>query len=259
MSASIIASFLSFFITGLFTYWVISFDLSIHPSIKWALFLAILSNAFYFFYVEALTESDDDTQDRIRDKKRKEWVLRIINQTLLFSLWFILHWSLLAFAIGLAFLYLLFIYWDIYTGEHKENKHLYYTDIGGFILTVIFSIVTFFAVSGNMNDKEPIEYSAKLYSEDTVKTLVQFSADDIISFTEHIPVRDTVIVNAMITVEEISNISKQKQIMKPLTDSPLQFYWGMCVMLYLLLPIVSLIINKFKLFNSEYWKKEKLI
>jgi hypothetical protein len=259
MSASIIASFISFLITGIYTYWIVSFNLTIHPSIKWSLFFAILANAFYFFYIEALTESDEQIKDRLHKKGRREWILRIISQTILFSLWFLLSWNLLAFSIGLVLLYILYIYWDRYTKEYKNDKNLYKTDIAGLILTSAFLIITYIGMNGNITNHKQVEFSKKICSQDSVRVSVHFTAKDSAVFCKSFTAKDSVDVIAQILVKPSESDIGQGSIMKPLVSSSVQFFWGGCVFLYLLLPIVSLIMNKFKLFQPEYWQRNKII
>ena len=206
MPASIIGSFFSFLITGIYTYWIVSFNLSINPDIKVALFLAIIANAFYFFYIEALTEIDDSIKTRLRNATIWEWIIRIINQFILFSLWFLLQWNLLAFAFGLVLLYSLFIIWDRITKEYQTNKYLYYTDIGGLVLTVSFLLTTYLAMN-----------------------------------------------------TQPSNVAlPDGAIMQPIVDSSIQFYWGVCVILYLFLPIIGLIFTKFRLFHNDFWARQNV-
>jgi hypothetical protein len=157
MSASLIASFFSFLLTGIYTYWIASFELTINSDIKVTLFFAILANAFYFFYIEALTEVDEDMQARLRQVSIWQWILRIFNQFILFSLWFLLQWNELAFAIGLIILYISFIVWDRITDEYKNNKLLYFTDIGGLVLTVGFLVTTYLVMINQSTDSSPKE------------------------------------------------------------------------------------------------------
>jgi len=150
MSASILASFASFCLTGFFTIYFFDYDLGLSFIVKTILFFAIIGNAFYFFYMEALTEVDPEMRARLNNlPSRWEWALRIINQTILFSLWFLLEWSPIAFGIGLVFLYGLYIVWDVITNEYKVNKGLFYNDILGAVITIVFVCVTIWAISGN--------------------------------------------------------------------------------------------------------------
>ncbi|MEI6088993.1 MAG: hypothetical protein WCR42_00925 [bacterium] len=155
MPASIIASFFSFLITGIYTFYFASYDLTITSDIKIFLFLAIFSNAIYFFVIEALTETDKEIKKKLQTYCIWEWIIRIINQFVLFSLWFLLQWNLLAFAIGLTLLYCLFIVWDRITKANIDNKYIYFTDIIGLCLTVIFLIITFFAIKVNTSIESP--------------------------------------------------------------------------------------------------------
>ncbi|MFZ4741172.1 MAG: hypothetical protein ACOYLE_08395 [Bacteroidales bacterium] len=155
MSASIIASFLSFLLTGILTFRLVSVNVNLNTDIKIALFIALFANAFYFFYMEALTEVKPAIKDRIKDKHISQWFIRIINQTILFSLWFLLEFNLLLFTLGLTFLYILFIVWDIITNEKKNNKELFVIDIIGAIYSILFFVLTFFVI-----DTPPIKTQA---------------------------------------------------------------------------------------------------
>jgi hypothetical protein len=147
MSASILASFASFLLTGILTFFFVSINVNLNTDIKLTLFFALFANAFYFFYMEALTEVKPAIKKRLKNKHISQWFIRIINQTILFSLWFLLEINLLLFSIGLVLLYVLFIFWDIITDERKNNKGLFIIDIIGAIYSVGFFIITFFVIT----------------------------------------------------------------------------------------------------------------
>lgn len=161
MPASILASIISFIITGIYTWAVSSMQL---PSlIKTSLFISILANSVYFFYFEAVTEVDKDLQTKLKSISRFEWYLRMSNQTLLFSLWFLFDLNLIAFCSGLIVLYFLFIIWDNYTKSCFENRFLFYMDVFGLVFSIIF--VAFILVNSNVfsflledttDSKEPV-------------------------------------------------------------------------------------------------------
>lgn len=147
MSASLLASFASFLITGIFTFFFVTINVNLNTDIKLTLFFAIFANAFYFFYMEALTEAKPAIIKRLKNKHISQWGIRIFNQTILFSLWFLLEINLLLFSIGLVLLYGLFIVWDIITDEKEKNKGLFIIDIIGAIYCVAFLVLTYFVIS----------------------------------------------------------------------------------------------------------------
>jgi hypothetical protein len=150
MPASIIASFFSFLLTGIWTFFIASSQFSIPNEIKWFLLFVILFTSFYFFYIEALTEIDESIRSKLKNKSKMEWFIRIINQTILYMLWFLFQYNLLYFAIGLFLLYIGFIVWDIVTGEDcqasfkitdKFSLKVFYIDVLGCIFAVFFIIL----------------------------------------------------------------------------------------------------------------------
>ena len=162
--------------------------------------------------MEALTETDSDIKIRLKSCSIWEWIIRIFNQFILFSLWFLLQWSLFAFAIGLTVLYVLFIVWDIITNERTKNRQLFITDIIGLIFTLVFLIISYFAMKGDAS-------------------LVQKQF-----------------------------ISQSPELMLPTNNATsIRFYWGICVLLYIAIPIIGLIITKGKLFKKRYWIRENLV
>lgn len=156
MSASILASFVSFLLTGILTFFFVSINVNLNTDIKLTLFIALFANAFYFFYMEALTEVKPAIKKRLKEKHISQWFIRIINQTILFSLWFLLEINLLMFSIGLVLLYCLFIIWDIITEERKNNKRLFIIDIIGAFYSIGFFILTFFVISPSLVTNEDI-------------------------------------------------------------------------------------------------------
>jgi len=143
MPASIIASFLSFIVTGIYTFWLTKDPFPMPYAIKIAVFTAILVNAFYFFYFEAVTEINEESRAKLKTIGRTEWYLRIVNQTLLFSLWFLFELHPLAFCGGLICLYLLYLWWDLMTKTCFNDNKLLWLDTAGLIVSVFFVLFSY--------------------------------------------------------------------------------------------------------------------
>lgn len=141
LKPSTIASAIIFLFTGIYTISFYNNDFySKQPLfIQVVLFLAVLINAAYYYYIEVETELDSAFQAKLKDVNKIEWWIRVLNQTILFSLWFLLQLdSLILFAFGLFLLFLSYLIWDIIAYSCFENNILLLLDIAGFLSTILF-------------------------------------------------------------------------------------------------------------------------
>jgi hypothetical protein len=163
MAASILASFVSFSGIGLCTMFIIADSkLPVPNIIKVCIFAGILFNAFYFFYFEAYAELNKEINEKLKGAKSIEWYIRIINQTILFSLWFLLEINVIAFFAGLISLYISYLIWDCLTYSHIGNKKLLIVDIVGFVITSIMIVVTNFGINLKIDSKSDIMDSSQI-------------------------------------------------------------------------------------------------
>jgi hypothetical protein len=140
-SASFLASALAFFITGYYTLVFSTADSGLIGVFQVEVMIAILVNAVYFYYWIAFAEMHEETRERLSRKGHLEWVLRIANQTILFSLWFTLaegKWTF--FGLGLPILYALYLAWDVLAlhSEWREHKRLFALDTVGLLISLVF-------------------------------------------------------------------------------------------------------------------------
>ena len=138
MQPNTVASFLIFILTGIYSFWITSDSFTNFIEIKVFLFFAIFFNIIYYFYFEAFIELDSKIKESLKKASRWEWIIRVINQTLLFSLLFLIQYSLKFFAIALILLYLSYLIWDIIKYKCFERKALFILDIFCFFFTIIF-------------------------------------------------------------------------------------------------------------------------
>ena len=138
---STVASLLIFLFTGIYTILIFenSFYSKLPDLIKVLLFLAVFFNAIYYYITEIETELDNNFQKKLDSVHKSEWYIRVFNQTILFSLWFLLQLDTLTlFAAGLFLLFLSYLIWDFVTYSCFDNNKLLLLDIAGFIFTIIF-------------------------------------------------------------------------------------------------------------------------
>lgn len=117
MPASLMASFLVFFLTGLYVFWIVgsgvtgSFlaDVFIYPT--------LMANAVYFYYFEAFAEIDATEHARLASKPVLEWYLRVFNHAILISLWLALEQDFVWFLLLWILFYLLMLSWDYLTRD----------------------------------------------------------------------------------------------------------------------------------------------
>lgn len=136
MSATFLASLLMFAITG--AYVVFSTTISEDSTIALLMGSTILVNALYFYFFAAHAELDSTAKRELRTAPSFEWWLRVLNQTLLFSLWFSLQWGFGVFGAALLMLYGGYIAWDLVVWKHVKDHMLFFYDTAGLILAAAF-------------------------------------------------------------------------------------------------------------------------
>ena len=158
---STVASLVIFLFTGIYTIFVFenSFYAKLPFLIKVFLFLAVFFNAIYYYITEIETELDNKFQEELAKVNKSEWYIRVFNQTILFSLWFLLQLDTLSlFAGGLFLLFFSYVIWDLVAYKCFDNNKLLLLDISGLIFTIIFisiGYVFFYAENepGNLDEK----------------------------------------------------------------------------------------------------------
>tara|TARA_Y100000588_G_C14190448_1_gene897782 strand:+ start:870 stop:1517 length:648 start_codon:yes stop_codon:yes gene_type:complete len=214
MPASIIASFLSFLITGIYSFYFFNYDFGLPGFIKALLFLAILMNATYFFYFETLTEINSDLKASLRLVGKREWFIRILNQTILFSLWFLFQIEPLSFCFALILQYALYVYWDYITRTCHPDKVLFKFDMVGLVLSALFILVSLYV--WNLKNGAP-------------------STDN----------------------PQIDINLNESSINPTLVDGP-SVLWAICLVFYILLPVVAVLWTGGELFKSKYWTRDAI-
>ncbi|MCX7046953.1 MAG: hypothetical protein NTX50_15875 [Candidatus Sumerlaeota bacterium] len=139
MTASFLASFLIFIATGVYELFYgkaefLSDEMFIHVFLYVILFL----NACYYYYFAGYTEMHDGVIEKLQLATRWEWGIRVLNQTILFGLWFLLHFGWAHFAVGLVTLYLTYLLWDWITWKRFQKHFLTFLDFCGLGITVLF-------------------------------------------------------------------------------------------------------------------------
>jgi len=140
MAASFIASFLIFCIIGTYTLIISGLTFTKDVWIKSLTSLSLILNGCFYYYIAAYTEVDCEILETLKDKSITEWIIRIINQSLLFSLWFLLVHKWLLFCLGLFSLYVTYLIWDFTVWRYLKKHKIFYLDIAGLITTIIFII-----------------------------------------------------------------------------------------------------------------------
>lgn len=141
---STIASLIIFILTGIYTIIIFknNFFSELPILIKVFLFLAVFFNALYYYLTEIDTELDKKFQEKLEKVHKSEWYIRVFNQIVLFSLWFLLqNDTIVFFALGLILLFLSYLIWDFVAYSCFENNKLLVFDIIGFIFTLIFILL----------------------------------------------------------------------------------------------------------------------
>jgi hypothetical protein len=139
MAASFLASFLIFFATGLYELFIGRADfLRDQPVIRVFVYGILFLNACYYYYFAAYTEMSETIRSKLSTASRLEWGIRVVNQTALFGLWFLLHFSWGWFGGGLVFVYLTYLLWDCVTYNQFSEHYLTWLDFFGFCLAIVF-------------------------------------------------------------------------------------------------------------------------
>lgn len=144
INPSTCASALIFLITGVYTLCFLDnqYLSNLPSSIQIIIYSSIFLNAIYYFYIEIVTELDKKFMEKLDKVNPIEWWIRVFNQTILFSLWFLLQFdNLYAFAIALFFLYLSYIMWDLVVWDCFNNKYLFLLDVLGLVATSFFILL----------------------------------------------------------------------------------------------------------------------
>jgi hypothetical protein len=142
MAASFLASFLIFLATGFYElFWGKADFLQNQPMIRDLVFTMLFLNACYYYYVAAYTEMDPVQVAKLLSAKRREWCIRVLNQTALFGLWFLLHFSWECFGIGLIVVYLTYLLWDYVTWEQIKDPFFVWLDGFGLLLAIAFLLL----------------------------------------------------------------------------------------------------------------------
>ncbi len=137
MTASFLASFLIFVATGCYELFYARADfLYDQPVIRNFVYGILFLNACYYYYFAGYAEMQ--VASALRNATRSEWVIRVINQTILFGLWFLLHFSWEYFSVGFVTLYGTYLIWDVLTWKYFRNKFLVSLDVAGFAITILF-------------------------------------------------------------------------------------------------------------------------
>ena len=142
MTASLLASFVIFIVTGFYELFLGKSDfLTGQPVVRYSVYIILFVNSIYYYYVAAFTEMNEQTVKALRSAPRWEWCIRVVNQTVLFGLWFLLHFSWAWFGAGLIVLYLTYILWDRVTWACFTKHHLVCLDVVGLLISALFLAV----------------------------------------------------------------------------------------------------------------------
>jgi hypothetical protein len=142
LTASFLASFLIFLVTGCYELFLVKTEFLVNqPMIRGFVCAILFINACYYYYFAAYTEMNDDVVKQLQGAARFEWLVRVINQTILFGLWFLLHFGWWYFGIGLLVLYSSYLFWDLLTWKHFPSHSLTLLDLIGLLITIMFLVV----------------------------------------------------------------------------------------------------------------------
>lgn len=137
MAASFFASFLIFILTGIYSLYN-GLKFTEDFAVKMFVSLVLLVNAIFYHYVAAYTEIDSSMKVSLKDAGPLEWVLRVVNQCILLSLWFWLDHGWRKFGTALIALYVSFLLWDALTWKYFKSHKLFWVDCIGMILSVLY-------------------------------------------------------------------------------------------------------------------------
>ncbi len=141
VSPSLVASLITFIAVGIFTFVLNQPNISESASIQSITFIVIFLNAIYYFYYELYSELDKNMTDSLAKITRYEWLLRLIGQCILYSLWFLLEFGWIWFHIGLLSLYIVYIFWNHLTWEKHPKNILALIDFFGLLLASFFLFI----------------------------------------------------------------------------------------------------------------------
>jgi len=141
VSPNLVASFIVFILVGFFTYAGSDPLISESKLVRFATFLVLFFNAVYYLYYELYSELDKSMCDALEKSTKYEWLLRVLGQCVLYSLWFLLEYGWIWFQIGLLALYIIYIFWSILTWEIHPKKYLAYIDFSGLLLSAFFLFI----------------------------------------------------------------------------------------------------------------------
>lgn len=137
MAASFLASFLFFLLTGGYVLYG-GLGFAQDPGVKVLVSLALLFNAIFYHYVAAYTEMDVGVREKLKDASPFEWIVRVLNQCILLSLWFWLEQGWTLFGIFLILLYLSYLLWDRLTWDYFDDHKVFIVDLIGLFVSVAY-------------------------------------------------------------------------------------------------------------------------
>jgi uncharacterized membrane protein len=146
MAASFFASFVIFILIGVYSLHR-GLAFTTDTFVKAFVSVALLFNAIFYHYAACYTEMNVEVRKKLEGSSRFEWLIRVINQCVLLSLWFWLDQGWDQFGVALYVLYGSFLLWDFVTWRHFANQHkLFWFDLAGTVMSVIYvqagSVVT---------------------------------------------------------------------------------------------------------------------
>ena len=147
MSASFLASLFIFVITGFYATIDPNASFTGESFIDWCVKLSIIANAIYFFSFAFYTEAIEEVRKSLKNTVSWQWQLRVVNQSLLFGLWFAFSkWGIIAFAIILLLLHINYLFWDWLTKSAFKDKKLFKLDVWGLVAAIIFWVTALFLI-----------------------------------------------------------------------------------------------------------------
>lgn len=142
MSASMIASFAAFVIAGIYaTLFDAQHRLLVDPGERLVVGIILLLNAAFYYYFAAHLEVDDEQRQKLSRAPRAEWIVRIINQTILFLLWFASAFGWGWFIFFFILLYVGYLTWDAIVWSIYRDARLVAMDIVGLAFAIAFAYV----------------------------------------------------------------------------------------------------------------------
>jgi hypothetical protein len=145
MASSFVASFLIFIITGLYSIFVSKIAFSSDPVVNILVYAVIFANAAFYYYFAGQEEMQEDLRAKLATVRRREWVLRLLNQTLSMSIWFVFGtWGFVGLRAALFGIYLTYLAWDyVVWAALGRDRSLVWLDLFGFLLTIFFLVVAY--------------------------------------------------------------------------------------------------------------------